>query len=107
MNKPPRTRAVGVAQARSRLRTAKAYLEVADLVLSETDRDEYLNVSAGLAVLAGIAASDAISSRRSSLRGDGDQRAQGSRHPEMGSTTDRASSGGAGEIAVSVAALTG
>jgi len=39
---------------------ARAYLEVADLVLGERDRDEYLNVSAGLAVLAGIAASDSI-----------------------------------------------
>ena len=32
------------AEARSRLRTAHAYLEVAALVLDELDRDEYLNV---------------------------------------------------------------
>ena len=48
------------AEARQRLRTAQAYAEVADLVLNEAQRDEYLNVAAGLAVLAGIAASDAI-----------------------------------------------
>jgi hypothetical protein len=50
-----RTAQCGTAEARSRLRTARAYLEVAALVLDERDRDEYLNVSAGLAVLAGIA----------------------------------------------------
>lgn len=51
-------------EARQRLRTAEAYAQVADLVLSETERDEYLNVAAGLAVLAGIAASDAICGAR-------------------------------------------
>ena len=43
-----------------RLATARAYLEVASTVLAEQARDEFLNVAAGLAVLAGIAASDAI-----------------------------------------------
>jgi hypothetical protein len=57
-----RTAPCGGAEAQSRLRTARAYLEVAALVLDERDRDEYLNVSAGLAVLAGIAASDSICS---------------------------------------------
>jgi hypothetical protein len=52
---PSRTAQCGTAEAQSRLRTARAYLEVAALVLDERDRDEYLNVSAGLAVLAGIA----------------------------------------------------
>jgi hypothetical protein len=37
---------------------------VAELVLDEQGRDELLNVTAGLAVLAGIAASDAICARR-------------------------------------------
>ncbi len=55
-----RTAPCGPVEARSRLRTARAYLEVAALVLDERDRDEYLNVSAGLSVLAGIAASDSI-----------------------------------------------
>jgi hypothetical protein len=57
---PLRTAPCGAADAQSRLRTARAYLEVAGLVLSERERDEHLNVSAGLAVLAGIAASDSI-----------------------------------------------
>jgi hypothetical protein len=42
------------------LRTAEAYLETAELVLGESSRQEFSNVAAGLAVLAGIAASDAI-----------------------------------------------
>jgi hypothetical protein len=55
-----RTSPCGAADATSRLRTAQAYLDVAELVLGERDRDEYLNVAAGVAVIAGIAASDAI-----------------------------------------------
>jgi hypothetical protein len=47
-----------------RLRTARAYLEVAGAVLEERGRDEYLNVAAGLAVLAGVAACDAICGMR-------------------------------------------
>jgi len=43
-----------------RLRIARAYLESAGQVLEERGRDEYLNVVSGVAVLAGIAASDAI-----------------------------------------------
>ena len=46
-----------------RLRAADAYLEVADLVLGD-DRAEMPGVAAALAVLAGIAASDAICARR-------------------------------------------
>lgn len=67
-----RTSPAGLPEARSRLRSAKAYLEIADLVLDEHDQMEFLNVAAGLAVLAGIAASDAICSRRLGLihRGD-------------------------------------
>jgi hypothetical protein len=49
-----------VTDAMNRLKTARAYLEVAELVLGEKERDEYLNVAAGLAMLAGIAASDSI-----------------------------------------------
>ncbi|MHB8439976.1 MAG: hypothetical protein ACYDD4_12560 [Acidimicrobiales bacterium] len=41
--------------------TAGAYLEVAQEVLAEEDKhQEFLNVAAGLAVLVGIAASDAL-----------------------------------------------
>lgn len=67
-----RTAACSVADARTRLKTAHAYLEVADLVLGEKERDEYLNVAAGLAVLAGIAASDAICCARLRIRHRGD-----------------------------------
>jgi hypothetical protein len=69
---PSRTAQCGTAEAQSRLRTARAYLEVAALVLDERDRDEYLNVSAGLAVLAGIAASDSICCARLRSRHRGD-----------------------------------
>jgi hypothetical protein len=62
----------GTTESRSRLRTAHAYLEVARLVLDERDRDEHLNVSAGLAVLAGIAASDSICCARLRARYRGD-----------------------------------
>lgn len=55
-----RTSTCGAVEGRARFRTAYAYLEVAQLVLVEHDRDEHLNVTAGLAVLAGIAASDSI-----------------------------------------------
>jgi len=53
-----RTRRCGRPEARKRLGDARKYLEVADLVAGEDD-PESLNVSVGLAVLAGIAASDA------------------------------------------------
>jgi len=58
--KPPRTSPCSPDEARTRLRTARAYLDVAGSVLGERDRGEYLNVATGMAVLAGIAASDAI-----------------------------------------------
>lgn len=64
MARSARTAPCGPADARARLRTAQAYLEVARNVLQEPSRDEYLNVAAGLAVLAGIAASDAICGMR-------------------------------------------
>jgi hypothetical protein len=54
-----RTRPAGIAQARQRLSYAEACIEVADLVLDD-DRAAMPGVAAGLAVLAGIAAADAI-----------------------------------------------
>lgn len=60
----PRTLSAGTAEARVRLRAAQGYLEMADLTLDEQGRDEFLNVAAGLAVLTGVAASDAICARR-------------------------------------------
>jgi hypothetical protein len=70
---PQRSRSVpcGAAEGRARFRTAQAYLEVAKSVLDEL-RDEYLNVAAGLAVLSGIAASDAICCIRLGCRHRGD-----------------------------------
>ena len=64
MPKTARTAPCSKIEARARLRTARAYLEVADSVLGERDRGEYLNVAAGLAVPAGIAGSDAICGAR-------------------------------------------
>jgi hypothetical protein len=46
------------------LASAQAFLDVAELVLDEKERVEMPGVAAGLAVLAGIAASDAICARR-------------------------------------------
>ena len=72
MAKASRTRPASIQDARTRLRTARAYLEVADLVLAEEERSEMPGVAAALAVLAGIAASDAICASRLQLvhRGD-------------------------------------
>lgn len=53
-----RTQACGKSEARTRLEHARAFAETAELVL-DIDDDAGLNVSASLAVLAGIAASDA------------------------------------------------
>lgn len=64
MARASRTKAVTRADGRTRLRTAQAYLEVADLVLAEQKRSEMPGVAAALAVLAGIAASDAICAAR-------------------------------------------
>ena len=57
-------RAASPSDARLRLRSAAAYLEVAELVLSDKDRIEMPGVAAGLAVLAGIAAADALCAAR-------------------------------------------
>ncbi len=67
MTRPNRTAPCGPQEARSRWAAARAYLDVAELVLDEPEQDEYSSVATGLAVLAGIAASDAICCQR--LRG--------------------------------------
>jgi hypothetical protein len=67
-----KTASCGIADARIRLRTAIAYVEVAELVLGEQNREEFSSVAAGLAVLAGIAASDAICCARLKCRHRGD-----------------------------------
>jgi hypothetical protein len=57
-------------------RAGEAYLDVAELVLEEPDRLEVPGVSAGFALLAGIAASDSICARRlGQLHGGEDHRA--------------------------------
>jgi hypothetical protein len=67
-----RTAQCGIADARVRLRTGQAYLECSALVFDEQGREEFLTVSAGLAVLAGIAASDSICCARLHRRHRGD-----------------------------------
>lgn len=54
-----RTTSCSVEEARLRLRAARAYLEAARLALAD-DREEFASVAAGNAVLAGIAAADAL-----------------------------------------------
>lgn len=60
MPKPARTAKCSPADARIRLQTATAYLDVARTVRQEPAQGEYMNVAVGLAILAGIAASDAL-----------------------------------------------
>ena len=67
-----RTAPCNKADARLRLRTGLAYLQVAELVLDEGERGEFLSVAAGLAVLAGIAASDSICCARLKRRHRGE-----------------------------------
>jgi hypothetical protein len=54
-----RTQACSEADASTRLRHARKFIEVAELVAGEGDEAEYASQAAALAVLAGIAASDA------------------------------------------------
>jgi HEPN domain-containing protein len=57
-----RTRSCDANQAKQRMDRAREFLEVAELVVDEKDRDAspvYASSAAALAVLAGIAASDA------------------------------------------------
>jgi hypothetical protein len=68
----PRAAPCGATEARARLGAAEAYLETAELVLGEASRREFANIAAGLAVLAGIAASDGICCARLGLRHRGD-----------------------------------
>lgn len=54
-----RTQSCSLSQARTRLGHARKFLEVAELVAGEGEEVEYASAAAALAVLAGIAASDA------------------------------------------------
>ena len=66
-----RTVACTIRDARQRLATARAYLEAAELILGD-ERREFSGVAAGNAVLAGIAAADAICGKgqRKCFRGE-------------------------------------
>ena len=62
MAKPNRTRPCNAAQAKQRMERAREFLDVAELVVDEKDKDAsfvYASSAAALAVLGGIAASDA------------------------------------------------
>jgi len=64
MARKHRTVTATIDQAKVRRRAAEAYLDVAELVLAEKGQTAMPSVAAGLAVLAGIASSDAICARR-------------------------------------------
>jgi hypothetical protein len=66
-----RTQACSEADAATRLRHARKFIEVAELVGGEGDEIEYASQAAALAVLAGIAASDAACCRSLGRRSRG------------------------------------
>ncbi|MBA2348982.1 MAG: hypothetical protein H0V81_11875 [Solirubrobacterales bacterium] len=67
-----RTQDGDAAQARNRLQSAQAYLQVAEMVAEDDSDDALRGVAAGLAVLAGIAASDAVCCAALGRRSRGD-----------------------------------
>ena len=66
-----RTQACSDADAETRLRNARKFLEVAELLAGESRDVEYSSQAASLAVLAGIAASDAACCRSLGRRSRG------------------------------------
>jgi hypothetical protein len=73
-----RTQACSEGDAVTRLRHARKFIEVAELVAGEGDQIEYASQAAALAVLAGIAASDAACCKALGRRSRGqDHRAAG------------------------------
>jgi hypothetical protein len=76
----PRTQPCSAAQGRTRLEHARKFLDVAELVAGESGEEdlEYSSAAAALAVLAGIAASDAACCAALGRRARGqDHRCQG------------------------------
>jgi hypothetical protein len=73
---PGRTQECSENDARSRIAHARKFLEVAELVAGEGDDIEYSSPSAALAVLAGIAASDAACCRALGRRSRGQNHRQ-------------------------------
>ncbi|MGQ0849750.1 MAG: hypothetical protein ACT4OP_11635 [Actinomycetota bacterium] len=55
-----RTRSCGAGEAWDRYLHAQSFLETAELVLEDTTREGYANVSGALAVLAGMAIADSV-----------------------------------------------
>jgi hypothetical protein len=70
-----RTETCGIRDARLRLKAARAYLDVAELILTE-DREEFASVAAGNAILAGIAAADALCCKGLGMRSRGQDHRQ-------------------------------
>ena len=65
---PGRAQTCSDEDARNRLRHARKFAEVAALTASEVDSIEYASVAASLAVLAGVAASDAACCKALGMR---------------------------------------
>lgn len=72
----PRTTPCTPEQAKARLAQARAFIDVADLVLDEPSTRPETHVAAALAVLAAIAASDAICGLRLGRYARGQDHAQ-------------------------------
>jgi hypothetical protein len=84
----PRTETCGRAEARTRLEQAEAFVLAAELVLDDTTALANSGVAATLAILAGIAASDAACCAR--LR----RRARGQAHEEAVALLETVEPGG-------------
>jgi len=83
-----RTQPCSAADAATRLRHAQRFLEVAQLVADEGDDIEYASPAAALAVLAGIAASDAACCKALG------RRSRGQDHREAASLLEQVEPGG-------------
>ena len=85
---PSRLQPCSKADASTRLRHARSFLEVARLVAEEGDDLDYSSPSAALAVLSGIAAADAACCKALG------RRARGQDHNEAASLVERVTPGG-------------
>jgi hypothetical protein len=83
-----RTQKCSQEDARTRLRNARKFLEVAALVAGEGDDIEYSSQAAALAVLAGIAASDAACCKALG------RRSRGQDHREAATLVEQITPGG-------------
>jgi hypothetical protein len=83
-----RTQVCSDQEAASRLRNARKFVEAAELVADEGDDVEYASQAASLAVLAGIAASDAACCKALG------RRARGQDHREVAALLARVEPGG-------------